>query len=167
MGHSSTQRRVAKSIYKWGCLGYWGYGQGRAVSEFGEKWFKDLSVCQDLCPQGKRCQQGHHLRMDRRYPEIADLVHRTARHASKMKLPIVRSVIGAMNVAHSQKVAGTEEIRAILSEFRVAEMTDHYVCGQFQNIQNGMDSKAPDFQRSIPVELYVAPTEKQPDGEAG
>ena len=137
-------------IPKWGCLGRWGYGHGRSVKEHGEKWFKDVSVCQNLCPKSDACRQRHHLHMDQRYPEIAVLVHRTARRAKKMKAPIVESVIGAMNVAYGQKISGAAEIKMILSGFRVGDMTDHYVCGQFENIQNGLDGKDPGFQRPIP-----------------
>ena len=141
---------MVKTIPKWGCLGYWGYGHGRSVKEHGDKWFKDVSVCQDLCPNKDQCRRKHHVRMDNRYPEVAEIVHATAGHASKMKVAVVQSVIGAMNVAKSQGVAGTDEIRRVLDGFGVSDMTDHYVCGQFENIQNGLDGKDPELQRPIP-----------------
>ena len=149
MGHASIRRKIVKTIPKWKCLGRWGYGQGRAIKEHGEKWFGDLSVCQDLCPQATVCRQRHHMNMDQRYPEIALIVHKTATRAAQMKMPIVHSVIGAMNVAYAQKIDGAEEIKQILLDFRVGDMTDHYICGQFENIQNGLDGKDPDFKRPI------------------
>jgi hypothetical protein len=97
------------------------------------------------------CRQRHHMIMDQRYPEIALIVHKTANRAAKMKAPIVQSVIGAMNVALGQKILGAEEIKAILAEFQVGDMTDHYVCGQLENIQNGLDEEAPGFRRPIPL----------------
>jgi len=157
VGHSSTRRKIVKTIPKWECLGQWGYGHGRSVKEHGEKWFKDLSVCQDLCPQAELCRRKHHMNMDARYPEIALIVHKTGRAAVKAKAPIVHAVIGAMNVAYSQKIKGTEEIKAILEGFKVGDMTDHYVCGQFENIQNGLDGKDPGFQRPIPPRVEEAP----------
>jgi hypothetical protein len=163
VGHSSVQRKIVKTIPKWGCLGYWGHGHGRSVKEHGEKWFKELSVCQDLCPQSDTCRRKHHDRMDQRFPAIADIVHKAAGHANKMKMPIVQSVIGAMNVAYAQKTEGVEEIKAILIGFRVEDMTDHYVCGQFENIQNGLDGKEPAFSRPIPERIQEPAREASGD----
>lgn len=169
MGHSSTRRKIVKAIPKWGCIGRWGYGHGRAVKEHGEKWFKDLSVCQDLCPEAPVCRQRHHMNMDERYPEVAMIVHKTARHAAQMKAPVVHSVIGAMNVALAQGISGAEEIKAILAGFKVGDMTDHYVCGQFENIQNGLDGEESGFKRPVPSyrEEICGTQAEMLDGETG
>ena len=150
MGHRSTQGKIVKAIPKWGCLGQWGYGHGRSVKEHGEKWFKKLSVCQDLCPQSDQCRKQHHGVMDKRYPEVADLVHLVARKAVDAKQPVVKSVIAAMNVALGKDMPEVKEITRILVSFGVADITDHYVCGQFENIQNGLDGNKPNFIRPIP-----------------
>jgi hypothetical protein len=34
-----------------------------------------------------------------------------------------------------------------LKAYNVETMTDHYVCGQFDNIQNGLEGKEPSFSR--------------------
>lgn len=134
------------------------------MKEHGEKWFKDISVCQDLCPSKDQCRSSHHVRMDARYPDIAEIVHKTAGHAIRMKVAVVQSVIGAMNVAESQKVAGTDEIRKILDGFGVSDITDHYVCGQFENIQNGLDGKDPELQRPIPPPIKELQVEGEEPG---
>ena len=150
MGHANVRRKIAKAIPSWGCLGYFGYGHGRTVRDFGEKYVKDLSVCQELCSEAESCRMSHHGRMDKRYPQIADIVHKAAARAHRAKIPVVKTVLIAMRLARKREIPGADEIFRILREFRVGEMTDHFVCGQFQNIQNGLDGQLPANERPIP-----------------
>ena len=88
--------------------------------------------------------------MDKRYPEVADLVHMVAKKAIDAKQPVVKSVVAAMNVALGKDMPEVKEIVRILVGFGVADITDHYICGQFENIQNGLDGSEPNFRRPIP-----------------
>lgn len=150
MALGKVRHRIRSKIPSWKCYGYFGYGHGRAMVEVGDKQIRGRSVCSDFCKEVDGCRAAHHSRMDARYPEVAKVVRETARAAEEMKRPIVSSVIAAMQVAEKRNVPGIGEMRRIISQHRVAEMTDHYTCGQFENIQNGIEKKDPQFLRPIP-----------------
>ena len=150
MGVRKHRLRIKKSISGWKCEGYFGYGHGRAISQYGEDRVGKMSVCVDLCPIKDTCRAKHHSRMDGRYPEIAEIVHKSATGAAQAKQSVIRTVITAMRIAESRDVSGTKEIRAILSQFGIKEMTDHYMCGQFENIQNGLDGLPATSVRPVP-----------------
>ena len=149
MGFGKDKNKIRQKITSWNCLGYFGYGHGRGVKDFGERCIGDKSVCRDVCEKTEQCRHLHHNKMDERFPAIAFIVRQAATTASDMRRPIVETVVAAMKVAESRKVEGTEEIRSIMKEFRVSEMTDHYVAGQFENIQNGLDGNLPTFKRTM------------------
>jgi hypothetical protein len=88
--------------------------------------------------------------MDQRFPAVAGVVRRTAREAVAQGKPVVQSVIAAMHVAEREKVEGVAEIRRRLTQFKVHQLTDHYLCGQFENIQNGLDGLPPTHERPLP-----------------
>lgn len=149
MGFGKERNRIRKQIPSWKCKGYFGYGHGRGVREWGDKPLKEKSVCLDLCEQSEACRRIHHAKMDLRFPAVADIVYEAARVAHAMGRPVVPTVAAAVTVAENRKVKGTEEIRRTLNRLRVMDMVDHYVCGQFENIQNGLDGVAPDAPCSL------------------
>ena len=101
--------------------------------------------------------------MDVRFPVIAEVVKTAAREAATMGKPVRVTVATAMRVAESRGIEGIKEIRAVLDSIRVKDVTDHYVCGQFENIQNGLLRREPTFVRkvddslapSLPVDVPV------------
>jgi hypothetical protein len=143
MGFGKERNRIKDKIPSWQCNGYFGYGHGRAIREFTEKPLHNRSVCLDICQKSQECRKTHHGRMDSRFPAVAHVVHQAAQVADKLGRPVVRSVGVAMQIAESRQIPGTAEIRRTLKKLRIADMVDHYVCGQFENIQNGLDGVAP------------------------
>jgi len=149
MGFGKERQKIKEKIPSWKCEGYFGYGHGRALREFGEGPLKNKSVCLEVCPKSDQCRSEHHRKMDERSPEIARIVSKVAAISQRLGRPVVKSVAAAMNVAEARKVPGTERIRKVLSGLRVVEMVDHYVCGQFENIQNGLDGVLPTAECSL------------------
>lgn len=149
MGFAKHKKRIRGEIAGWDCLGFFGYGQGRAVAIYGEERLKNKSACIDICSRASACRQAHHERMNRRYPQIAQLVESTARLAQLRKLNVVDEVVSAMEHAVEAELDGAIDIKARLQEFKVDTMTDHYRCGQFENIQNGLDKVSPKAKRSL------------------
>lgn len=149
MGLGKERKKIRDRIPAWHCEGYFGYGHGRAVNEFGEKAIKDRSVCNEMCSRSQECRMAHHSKMDLRFPDVARVVHVAAESAAAMQRPIVTAIIAAMRIAEAREVPGTKDVRAILKSFRVADITDHYIAGQFENIQNGLDLKDPSWRRPL------------------
>jgi hypothetical protein len=141
-----NKKKIERSIEKWNCLGKFGYGQGRAVAEFGADEIGKESVCHSVCPNSSQCRGMHRVSMDKRFPAIADIVKNTVVSASKAGLPVVPTVVMAMNIAVRQNNAEALRIQEGLKKYRVDSMTDHYIYGQFENLDNGLEKKDPNTQ---------------------
>ena len=151
MGFGKKRKKVRDAIEKWDCSGYFGYGQGRAVAVFGESAMNGKSACLDICTRANVCRLAHHEKMNRRFPQLAQLVESTARIARMRDLDVVSEVVSAMEHAVEAELEEAVEIRDRLSAFRIEQMTDHYRCGQFENIQNGLDKVSPKNERPRPT----------------
>jgi|HubBroStandDraft_6_1064221.scaffolds.fasta_scaffold272977_2 hypothetical protein len=147
------KKQITKQIDSWNCLGYTGYGQGRAVAEFGADEIGSESVCHKVCPKSDKCRQEHYEKMDERFPEVAQIVRKTAVMAKKTGLPIVETVISAMNVAVKREIPEAKRIQQGLLKYRVETMTDHYIYGQFENLEHGLQKEPAD---TTPVFLLVS-----------
>lgn len=151
MGFSKQKRKLRESIAKWDCNGYFGYGQGRGVTELGERPLRKKSVCLDVCTKVEQCRTRHHMRMDARYPQLEQIAANAMRQAQLHRRDIVKEIVEAMERSVELDIDEAVEVKAILEQFRVETMTDHYRAGQFENIQNGIDKQEPDFKRPIPA----------------
>lgn len=149
MGFAKKKKKIRESISKWNCFGYFGYGQGRAVATFGETDMRRKSACLDICTRANACRTSHHENMNRRYPQLAQLVESSARLARLRSLDVVEEVVSAMESAVEMELEEAVEVHQRLSVFNVGQMTDHYRCGQFENIQNGLDKVPPTAERSL------------------
>ena len=149
MGFGKKRRKVREAISKWDCFGRFGYGQGRAVALFGEDELKGRSACLDICSRANACRLAHHEEMNRRFPQLAQLVESTARIAKLRNLDVVEEVVSAMEHAVDAGLEEAVEVKRRLSVFRIDQMTDHYRCGQFENIQNGLDKASPKTERQL------------------
>jgi len=156
MGFAKKKRKIREAISKWKCFGYFGYGQGRAVALFGEEDMKKKSACIDICTRASACRLAHHRQMNIRYPQLGQLVESAARLAQLRRLNVVDEVVNAMESAVEMKIDEAVDVRKRLSVFRVDQMTDHYRCGQFENIQNGLDKASPDAKRAEPGDIAQA-----------
>jgi len=143
MGFGKKKRQIREAVEKWGCFGFFGYGQGRAVAEFGQKVMDGKSACFDFCTRASACRDQHHEAMNKRYPQLAQLVESTARIATLRKLDVVKEVVEAMNNAVEMKMDEALEVQQSLTKFKINTMTDHFRVGQFENIQDGLDRKTP------------------------
>jgi hypothetical protein len=94
--------------------------------------------------------------MDRRYPQLAQIVAAAARTAQREKVGPVKQIMEAMQRCHDLGLAEATEVKRIVQQFGVDSMTDHYRAGQFENIQNGLDGLRPEGERPIPPEENVA-----------
>lgn len=150
MGFGKERNKIRALIPKWNCFGKFGYGQGRAYEAFGEKPLKNKSTCIDLCPRSAECRAAHHAIMDARYPDLANIVTLAARIARNNGKDVARTVMAAVKLAEGNGVAGIAEIRRINETFKLDTATDHYICGQFENIQNGIEKKPASYVRPIP-----------------
>lgn len=133
---------IRRAVGQWKCVGMFGYGQGRAVAEFGEQ-AEDKLICHQLCPRTDKCQDKHRRGMDVRFPSLAQIVKKTAIEAQAAGRPLVKTVVAAMNVA-----VGTGNIEAImvrdgLKRYSASGMTDHYIYGQLENFHKGLQKKDP------------------------
>jgi len=149
MGFSKKRQQVREAIAKWECVGYLGYGQGRSVAQFGEKHMHGRSACMDICTRANACRLEHHNKMNERYPQLAALVESTARIARARHLDIVSEVVSAMDHAVELGLDEAGEVKRILGIFKINTMTDHYRCGQFENIQDGMNKVAPGSRSAV------------------
>ena len=149
MGFAKKKKKIRESIAKWDCTGYFGYGQGRAVAQFGEDGLKGKSACQDICTRASACRLAHHERMNRRFPQLAQLVESAARLAQLRNLDVIDEVVNSMEHAVEMELEEAIEVRERLRAFKVNQITDHYRCGQFENIQNGLDKVPPGTKRSL------------------
>ena len=156
MGFGKKKKKIREAIPKWGCFGYFGYGQGRAVAVFGESELKKRSVCIDVCSRANACRLAHHRRMDERYPQLGQLVETTARLAQTRKRDVVVEVVSAMDHAVDMQMDEAVDVRLRLNVFKLEHMTDHYRCGQFENIQNGLDGSDPGAERPLPDAIAQA-----------
>ena len=141
-----NRNQVRKAIEAWNCLGHFGYGQGRAVAEFGAKKVGNHSVCHETCTKSAQCRGMHCVTMDNRFPLVADIVKKTTVMAKQTGLPIVETVVSAMNVAVKRANPEALRIQEGLKKYRVTSMTDHYIYGQFENLENGLAKKDPATQ---------------------
>jgi len=148
MGFAKHKKRIRGEIAKWNCFGYLGYGQGRAVSVFGEDRLNNKSACMDICTRASACRLAHHERMNVQFPQLAQLVESTARLAHVRRLNIVDQVVSAMEHAVDAGLGEAIDVKDRLAKFKVETMTDHYRCGQFENIQNGLDGISPEARGS-------------------
>jgi hypothetical protein len=149
MGFGKKKRQVREAIAEWDCFGYLGYGQGRCVSQFGESHVPGKSACLDICTRASACRLEHHSKMNERYPQLAQLVEKTARIAEQRQLDVVAEVVSAMNHAVELGLDEANEVKKILGLFRIDTMTDHYRCGQFENIQDGLNKDKPGARSSL------------------
>ena len=143
MGFGKKRRKIREAIDKWNCFGHFGYGQGRAVAVFGEDNLKKKSACLDICTRASACRLAHHEKMNVQYPQLGQLVETAARLAQKWNLIVVGEVVSAMEHALEMKIEEDVEVLDRLRVFKINQMTDHYRCGQFENIQNGLDKTSP------------------------
>jgi hypothetical protein len=146
MGFGKKKRQVREAIAKWDCFGHLGYGQGRAVAQFGEREMHGRSACLDICTRASACRLQHHDKMNERYPQLGQIVETTSRLAQVRGLDVVAEVVSAMGHAVDLGLDEAADVKRILGLFKVKEMTDHYRCGQFENIQDGL-GKAPPGSR--------------------
>lgn len=147
-----NKKRVKKAIEQWNCLGKFGYGQGRAVAEFGEDEIGKQAVCYDVCPKSAKCRGLHYIEMDKRFPSLGEMVRKTAIAATHAGLPVVNTVVSAMNVAVKRGDLEALRVQEGLKKYKTDSMTDHYVYGQFENLDNGLAKKPPD---TVPNLLLV------------
>lgn len=124
-------------------MGKFGYGQGRAVAEFGEEEVGD-GVCYKICPDTSECRAKHFDAMDKRFPDIAEIVKGTVSGAVKAGLPVMQTVVSAMNVAVNRHIPQALRIRQGLKRYKVEGMVDHYIYGQLENLDNGIAKRDPD-----------------------
>ena len=143
MGFGKKKRQIREAVEKWNCLGFLGYGQGRAVAEFGQKVMGGKSACYDFCTRANACRAEHHSKMDLRFPQLAQLLESTARIAQLRRLDIVKEVMSAMDNAVDMQHDEALEVKTVLERFKINTMTDHYRMGQFENIQDGLDKVPP------------------------
>ena len=143
MGFGKKKRQVREAIAGWNCFGHLGYGQGRAVAQFGEREMHGKSACLDICTRANACRLQHHDKMNERYPQLGQLVETTSRIAQIRGLDVVSEVVSAMGHAVDLGLDEAIEVQRTLGLFKVAEMTDHYRCGQFENIQDGLNKSLP------------------------
>lgn len=136
---------IKSSIKQWECFGRFGYGQGRAVAEFGEKESGD-QVCYKICPDSEKCRSRHLEIMDLRFPAVSGIVKETISGAVRAGLPIMQTVVAAMNVAVNREIPQALRIKQGLKKYQVSGMVDHYIYGQLENIDNGVSKKSPDVE---------------------
>lgn len=149
MGFGKKRRLVREAIEKWECFGYLGYGQGRAVAQFGEKDLHGRSACLDICSHANACRLRHHELMNQRYPQLGQLVESTSRIAQMRGLDVVGAVVSAMTNAADLGLDEANDVKRILDLFKVKGMTDHYRCGQFENIQDGLNKTKPGARSAV------------------
>lgn len=143
MGFGKKKRQVRDAVSDWKCFGYFGYGEGKAVNQFGENSMSGKSACSDICNRANACRAIHHNKMNERFPILGQMVEVTSRIATVRNLNVVDQVMSAMNHAIEENLPEAIEVKKILSIFKVSKMTDHYRCGQFENIQDGLNSASP------------------------
>lgn len=144
-----NKKRVRKAIEQWKCVGHFGYGQGRALAEFGADEIGKEPICYEVCPKSSKCRGLHFIAMDKRFPSLGEIVRKTVTMASQTGLPVVPTVVSAMNVAVKRGNMEALRIQEGLKKYRVDSMTDHYVYGQFENIDNGIAKKDPETQPTL------------------
>lgn len=143
MGFGKKRKQVREAIAKWDCFGHFGYGQGRAVAQLGEREMHGRSACLDICNRANACRLQHRDTMNNRYPQLGQIVETTSRLAQARGLDVVAEVVSAMGHAVDLGLDEAAEVKRILGLFKVDEMTDHYRCGQFENIQDGLSKATP------------------------
>lgn len=143
MGFGKKKRMVREAIASWDCFGSFGYGQGRAIAQFGEKEMGGKSACLDICNRANACRNRHHDLMNDRFPQLHKLVESVARIAQLRNLDLISEIVAAMDHAVDMNHPEALEVKRILSKFKIESMTDHYRCGQFENIQDGLNKSSP------------------------
>jgi hypothetical protein len=87
--------------------------------------------------------------MNHRYPQLTVLVENTARIAQARQLDVVAEVVSAMDHAVELGLDEAGEVKRILGIFKINSMTDHYRCGQFENMQDGLNKVAPGARSAV------------------
>lgn len=141
---SKLKQAIKAAVLEWKCLGYYGYGQGRAAATFGEEELGQTVVCHDVCPKAKECRQKHCVTMDKRFPTVAEIVRRTIFEVRGKNIDPVQAIVVAMGVAANRDEPEAKRIQEGLKKFGVPVITDHYVYGQFENLDNGINKRPPD-----------------------
>lgn len=149
MGFGKKKRQVREAIAKWNCFGHLGYGQGRAVAQFGERDMHGRSACLDICTRANACRALHRDKMNERYPQLGQIVETTSRLAQARGLDVVAEVVSAMGHAVDLGLDEAVEVKHTLDLFKVDGMTDHYRCGQFENIQDGLSRLPPGSRGAV------------------
>jgi len=143
MGFNKRKRKLLDRVEGWDCFGYYGYGQGRAAAEFGEEYLGGKSVCLDLCKRAEECRSAHLAKMDQKYPLLAKLVHNAVKASRSRGRDPSKDVVLAMDEALSAGIPDAVAVQRKLHAYKVNRMTDHYRCGQFENIDNGFNVRSP------------------------
>lgn len=154
MGFNKHKRKVRDAIESWKCQGSFGYGEGRASVEFDKATLQGRSVCFELCAKRDECRQAHFAKMDKRFPITAQLVKLTVAEARRENMPLVDSVVKVMNLSLRRQDPEALQIKTILQRFAATGMTDHYVLGQLENVDNGMKKLDPD----TPAKVELTPS---------
>lgn len=135
---------IKAAIKEWQCVGYFGYGQGRAAATFGEGELGDVVVCHDICPKSDKCRQRHCKTMDEKYPIVANIVKRTLLEVKGQDISPVQAVVVAMTVSANRGEIEAMRIREGLKKYQVPILTDHYMYGQLDNLDNGLNKRNPE-----------------------
>jgi hypothetical protein len=145
------KKKVLDVINEANCFGYFGYGQGKAATVLGDE-LGETSVCFDVCPKSMKCRQSHCSRMDSLYPEVAKIVKKTIQECTESQVTPVEAIVWAMAYAASKDVLEACKIQEGLKRFGVNIMCDHYIYGQLENLDNGINSRDP---QTPPVYVLV------------
>lgn len=143
MGYGKQKRKILDSVDGWGCFGFYGYGQGRAVAQFGEDILRGKSVCLDLCKKREECRSRHLIKMDTKYPLLGKLVRNAVKASRARSRDVAKDVVLVLNEALGEGLSEAVDIQQKLKKYKVTYMTDHYRCGQFENIDDGFGERSP------------------------
>lgn len=141
MGFGKQRNKIRLRVLQYNCEGHYGYGQGKAIKEFGEEYLKGRSACNDICPKQEECRQAHYSKMDKKYPKVTELVREAVVTAKRSNQPIVQTVVVFMRAAAKDNLDEALLIKEELQRMGVEDMTDHYIFGQLKNIEKGLNGK--------------------------
>jgi hypothetical protein len=156
MSFNKHKKRIRHALVGWECVGFFGYGHGRALRVFGEEVLCGRSVCVDICNNTAVCRKVHHDRMDYRYPQLAQITGNALKVAKLNKTDPVTEIICAMRRSVELGLDEALEVKAIIEQFGVDSMTDHYQAGQFENIQSGLSGRLQNQAEAVPEEIDKA-----------
>lgn len=144
--------RIREKISSWNCFGYFGYGQGRAGVEYQKDELGNELVCHNICKKSEECHKQHCRNMDVRFPIVSNIVRHTlyeVKKVEKSEVSPVQAVVVAMTVAANRNEPEALKIKEGLKKFQVPVMTDHYMYGQLENLDNGLNKRDPRTPPSI------------------